>query len=104
MGRAKAGPCVCCHLNTFRGLGRADGEGCDAHHTLSGGRREGHAATLGLCPWHHRGVRPERFATDALATQWLGPSLAKGSKPFHAMYGSDAYLFEVQVNLHGVTP
>lgn len=93
----KHGPCVCCWINQYLlGLGRADQDGCDAHHTLSGGRRRGHSATLGLCPWHHRGVRPERFATDAKAIAALGPSLAGGSKPFRAVYGTDDDLMATQ--------
>lgn len=94
------GQCVACWLNFHAfGLGIADQHGCDAHHTLSGGRRRGHGDTLGLCPWHHRGVRPERFVSDRMATQVLGPSLAHGSKPFHALYGDDDYLLELQQRL-----
>lgn len=51
----------------------------DVHHVLSGGRRQGHQATIPLCPWHHRGVLPPH--------QDMGPSLANGSKPFHAKFG-----------------
>lgn len=58
----------------------------DVHHLLSGGRRRGHDASVPLCAYHHRGVgiHPE-----------MGPSLAHGSKPFHAEFGSDDELLEL---------
>lgn len=56
----------------------------DIHHVLTGGRRTGHQATIPLCPWHHRGVLPPH--------QDLGPSLANGSKPFHARFGKQEEL------------
>lgn len=97
--RVKLGLCMACVRNMLRGLMRADGEGCDAHHLLAGGKRRGHQYTIGLCPWHHRGVRPERYASDATATRYLGPSLAHGSKQFHATYGTDDDLMAMQVAL-----
>lgn len=92
----QSGRCVCCMLNVTMGLRRADGEGCDAHHVLIGGRRIGHKATLGLCPWHHRGIYPGIYRGIAAATRAMGPSLAYGSKPFVQVYGTDAALLEVQ--------
>jgi len=73
--------------------------GCDAHHVLSGGRRIGHGATLACCPWHHRGVKPYEQMTNDQATAHFGPSLAHGSKPFHAVYGSDGDLLDLQEQL-----
>lgn len=62
----------------------------DVHHVLSGGRRTGHKDTIPLCPWHHRGVvghmeLPPRHLD-------IGPSLANGSKPFHARFGTQKEL------------
>jgi len=74
--------CLACLRHGRRGVP------CDIHHLLRGGRRRGHQATIGLCPWHHRGVGPA-----------LGLSLAHGSKSFHAMYGSDEDLLEMQNDL-----
>lgn len=92
----KKGPCACCEINEHQhAMARADQDGCDAHHTLSGGRRRGHARTLGICPWHHRGIRPGRYASDKEATRALGPSLAHGSKPFTAFYGKDDELIDL---------
>lgn len=91
----KMGPCVACWNwpdapITF---------GCDAHHLLSGGRRRGHSATIGLCPWHHRGVPLEETVPATRAI--YGPSLMDGSKLFHAAYGSDDELLKVQRGLIG---
>ncbi|UPG86834.1 Ref family protein [Luteibacter aegosomatis] len=97
--RIKRGECVCCHLNHSLGRLRAAFQGCDAHHLLSGARRRGHTFTIGACPWHHRGVRPFGEMTDKEAADLYGPSLAHGSKPFHAFYGSDDDLLALQERL-----
>jgi hypothetical protein len=65
----------------------------DVHHVLSGGRRRGHQDTIPLCPWHHRGVLPPH--------QDLGPSLANGSKPFHARFGRQEELLTMVNELIG---
>jgi Recombination enhancement, RecA-dependent nuclease len=63
----------------------------DVHHVLTGGRRTGHQDTIPLCPYHHRGVCFVNNGVD------MGPSLANGSKPFHARFGTQAKLL-AQVN------
>jgi hypothetical protein len=88
--------CLACTLNRGWSLAPAYVGGCDAHHLLSGGRRRGHDATIGLCPWHHRGVRPSDCPSDAVARDLYGPSLANESKAFHATYGSDEELLALQ--------
>lgn len=94
----KQGPCLACLI--FTGERR---HGCDAHHLLSGGRRIGHLATIGLCAWHHRGMiyepNPRGFQRMRDA---LGPSLMDGSKPFRAAYGTDAELLALQKQVLGV--
>lgn len=65
----------------------------EAHHLLLGGRRIGHQATVSLCEWHHRAV-PIYGCTSAKMTELWGPSLANGSKPFHAAFGSDQDLLD----------
>lgn len=67
----------------------------EAHHLLSGNKRIGHMATIGLNPYSHRGV-PFNGWTLAQCREWFGPSLADGSKPFHAEFGSDAELLAIQ--------
>lgn len=66
--------CICCRmLGTFNLP--------EVHHLLSGNRRRGHAFTIPLCAPHHRGVGYRRDLHKA--------SVALGSKPFHAAFGSD---------------
>ena len=67
----------------------------DCHHLISGNKRRGDDATIPLCPWHHRGVWNDRFASQKMATTLLGPSLAHESKRFRAMFGSDDELLEL---------
>lgn len=88
--------CIFCLLNPQLGLKVASTGPCDAHHELSGGRRIGHLATIGGCLWHHRGQPPVAGMSERDAIAIYGPSVATGSKPFHAMYGSDAELLEFQ--------
>ncbi|MGP1667490.1 MAG: Ref family recombination enhancement nuclease [Rhodanobacter sp.] len=65
----------------------------EVHHLLSGNRRIGHQDTLPLCPHHHRAIG-----------KGLGPSLANGSKPFHAEYGSDQELLAMTDRALGLKP
>lgn len=73
--------CICC---------RKAGSGFrapDIHHIIDGGRRMGNKFTLPLCPEHHR------FKSTGAVE---GPSLADGSKLFHARFGTQrALLAEV---------
>lgn len=95
MDAIKAGPCVACHQ---RGV---DSWCPEVHHLLSGGRRIGHMATIGLCSWSHRGVVFE-FHSHAEMRETYGPSLAEGSKPFRAAFGTDAELLAIQNALLGI--
>ena len=70
----------------------------EAHHLISGNKRRGHAESIACCPWHHRAVQPYGL-TKSQATHLYGPSLADGSKPFHAAYGSDDELLQAQNTL-----
>lgn len=97
--RLKRGECICCWLNREQGRPTAYLGGCDAHHVLSGGLRIGHGATLACCPWHHRGAKPYDGMTNTQATETFGRSLEHGSKAFHATYGSDTQLLELQDQL-----
>jgi hypothetical protein len=64
----------------------------DIHHQLSGGRRKADAATIPLCPYHHRGVWNDRFTHLRLASTLLGPSLALEPKRFREQFGTDEEL------------
>ncbi len=88
--------CVACRM-TSPDLARL-GPTPEVHHLLDGGTRRGHAFTIALCGWHHAGRPADRMGkedTEALC----GPSLAHGSKPFHAHYGTDDELLEYQNTL-----
>lgn len=63
----------------------------DIHHLLSGGVRIGHSATVGLCPWHHRGV-----GNIEQLTKERGPSLAHNTRDFEERYGTPSELLEIQ--------
>lgn len=99
----KSGPCVACViratqpgvLSNFRPWTSGD-----YHHLLSGGRRIGHMAGVCLCAWHHRAV-PDWGCSPQEMREHYGPSLAEGSKPFHAAFGSDAELLAKQSELLG---
>lgn len=93
----KAGPCLACHLRGIpsKGMGIVE-----AHHLLSGGRRIGHLATVGLCLWHHR-AEPFCGHSSAECRSHYGPSLAEGSKTFHAAFGTDDELLQLQNHLIG---
>lgn len=90
----KAGPCIACHQ---RGVMSWLPE---IHHLLSGGRRIGHMATVGLCAWHHRAVIGWG-CTGAEMRDHYGPSLNEGSRPFRAEFGGDAELLGYQNELLG---
>lgn len=70
----------------------------EVHHLLDGGVRRGHAFTVGLCSWHHRGVVFVR-KTVAEMTDGLGPSLYHDARSFHERYGSDEELLAYQNEL-----
>lgn len=92
--------CVCCRMNEAIGLDRV----CmyaEIHHLPGGGhhgqKRRGDEFTIPLGPWHHRGIGPA-----AEMTKRGGPSFAKGSKPFRAVYGTDDELLALANRLIGV--
>ena len=89
------GICMACYQLGIKGW-----QYIEIHHLLSGNKRIGHMATVSLCPWHHRGKWD--VDVECLTAVILSPSLANGSKPFHAEFGSDAELLALQNEmLHG---
>lgn len=78
--------CVACRLSGKRN------QQTEVHHLNKGGmagrERRGHQETIPLCAFHHRAIPPEPFNRE-WARLNLGPSLAEGSKPFRARYGTD---------------
>lgn len=83
------GICMACYQ-----LGAKGNQYIEIHHLLIGNKRIGHMATVSLCPWHHRGIAEYLTAPETEAS--IGPSLANGSKPFRAMFGTDKELLDMQ--------
>ena len=69
---------------------------CEIQHLNSCGRNMGQDYTIGLCPWHHRGVIPDTIRLGSQAELILGPSFARTPRQFHDRYGSDMELLEKQ--------
>jgi Recombination enhancement, RecA-dependent nuclease len=87
-----AGNCMAC---AQRGIDLT-GSGYVQWHHLDGKMKPNcHQKTIGLCQWHHQGF-PMYSDTYAKAIARYGPSLAKGSKPFHVEFGSNAELLARQ--------
>lgn len=93
----KHGPCLAC---LQRGIDLSGQGLVEVHHLLSGGRRIGHMATIGLCVWSHRG---QIFwgQSHAEMREQYGPSLMDGSKLFRDAFGTDAELLNMQNQLLG---
>jgi hypothetical protein len=85
--------CLACRL---QGRGH---EPTQIHHLtvtgLHGGPRRGHGATVGLCPWHHQGQRPDGLTRADMEAE-RGPSLALQPRAFREKYGRDQELLEAQ--------
>ena len=84
------GQCVACYQRGIHGRGYIQ-----IHHLLSGNRRIGHMATVSLCEWHHLATTAEGHSHSRM-TAIYGPSLANGSKPFRAEFGTDKELLALQ--------
>ena len=89
------GGCMAC---IQRGIDMAGSGYVQWHHTAG---KKRHDLTCGLCMWHHM-ARPMFNLTHQQLRIQFGPSLAEGSKPFHAEFGSNAELLERQNKILGV--
>lgn len=65
----------------------------DVHHLVEGGKRLGHAFSIPLSPWFHRGIPPDGMNVIE-ATARYGPSLALNPKRFKEHFGTDRELLE----------
>lgn len=72
----------------------------EEHHLTDLGPKN-HRRTIGLNSWSHRAV-PVFGWTHEKCRSVLGPSLAEGSKPFHATFGSSEELLAYQDQLLGI--
>lgn len=84
--------CICCRLE---GLGKRY---CEWDHLTVAGFTISHKASIGLCPWHHRGIVDEGYTTTSM-TATYGPSKAKGTRTFFAHYGTKEFLLGYQDEL-----
>lgn len=91
IGNAKLSGCVCCELWVKEHGGHRTGMEVEFNHHLRAGKRIGHTDGSGECLWHHRGVQLDGVS-EATMRLMYGPSRAKGSKPFRAVFGDDEYL------------
>ena len=70
---------------------------CEVHHLTVGGKhgapRLGHAFTVGLCSWHHRGVGP--LPARVMEAE-IGPSYARNPRAFRQQFGDDSALLRIQ--------
>lgn len=80
--------------------------GVSYDHKKSGNIRIGHGAGHGSCSWHHYGnqrLDPNGPTANRMRERY-GPSLLDGSRLFHATYGSDAFLIDVQTEALSLDP
>jgi len=89
MKAIKESGCILCLL--------AHGKTCppDVHHLTSGSRRRGHQATIGACPFHHRGLVPDEHTKQSMSGL-VGPSYAWGRRGFAEFFGNDDLLLKIQ--------
>lgn len=87
----REGGCICCWI--YAELHTP----CEVHHLTVGGKhgapRRGHAFTLGICVWHHRGVG----STSLIAS--VGPSYHHTPRKFREVFGNDDELMIVQARV-----
>lgn len=100
MAQAKAFGCIACYL---AGLGQSYCGPVEYNHALIGGRRAGHRFGYALGQWHHQAYVLRGHTAPQMRTKF-GPSLREGSKPFHAAYGSEQRLCDIQNALLGLAP
>lgn len=94
------GCCIACAAEGWFGVL------CEVHHLTTGDRhgqvRMGHAYTVGLCGWHHRGEIPLNLAISlgrgaaARVAVVLGPSYAVQPAAFRDRYGGIPGLLALQ--------
>lgn len=66
----------------------------DVHHLVEGNRRLGHAFTIPLHPWFHRGLIEDGWTAQDMREEF-GPSRARNPRDFAARFGSDRELLDV---------
>lgn len=78
--------------------------GCEYNHIKVGNLRVSHDDGYALCQWHHKAVPLQLWGAKKMRAHY-GPSLLDGSALFHATYGTDQQLIELQnailASVHG---
>lgn len=105
---ARSFGCICCYINIRDSLFQRAPSRCTKNHCNLGGRagslNRGERFTFIACEWHHLGNSVEigsRFLTQTEMARRYGPSLAKGSKTFRAVYGDDDTLIALTDEMIG---
>lgn len=86
-----------CIVARLRGLGFVP---CEVHHLtggLHGQRRQGHAFTVGLSPWSHRGDWQSVAPSKEYARMVYGPSYALEPRAFREAYPDALLLAETEM-------
>lgn len=81
------------YLSVFSGL--------ECAHIDGKTKPDAHDKTVSLGAWHHMGTPHEGWTRHSMRVEY-GPSLAEGSKPFHAKFGSNKQLLERQNAILGI--
>ena len=85
--RIRSLPCIACNVWIV-----LQQQPTEEHHLNLGGKagqkRRGKEYSIPLCIWHHRG-EPPMYMTAMKARLTFGPSLARNSKEFRGMFGTD---------------
>ena len=98
--KCRAAGCIACKQDGTYFIAWAAQIHPEIHHLTVSGRQIGQDATVCLCSWHHRGICVPNARTSEMERLY-GPSLAKGSKTFHARYGSNDELLAYQAKVIG---
>lgn len=100
--RIRALGCICCRQNVGYALEQCPSR-VTINHATDGGFQIGNHAIYPACAWHHLGECLPGHTSSAMERRY-GPSLAKGSKTFHAKYGTRDELLEITADLLKVAP
>lgn len=79
--------CILSRHRIARGLPVPKQGPVDIDHLVKPGKRLGHAFSIPLHPWYHRGVVPYPCTSKAEARELYGAAVSDGSKAFLASHG-----------------
>jgi len=85
--RARKLGCILSRARIAKGLPVPKQGSVDIDHLVKPGKRLGHAFSIPLHPWYHRGVVPYPLTSKAEARELYGAAVSDGSKAFLASHG-----------------